>query len=78
MMINAQALLSLLGYSLLLALPAGFLAQEKGRNVVLWSLLALIPIINIAAIIYIVGTPDKRLLQVLNNLAQSSGPSASQ
>ena len=38
------------------------LAIEKGKNVVLWTILACIPIVNFIILWYIVGTPNKRLL----------------
>jgi len=34
------------------------LAKEKGKNAVLWTVLACIPIVNIFILPYIVGTPS--------------------
>jgi hypothetical protein len=35
------------------------LAKEKGKNVLLWTLLACIPFVNFIILPYIVGTPSK-------------------
>lgn len=58
---------------ILMAIPAGMLAKEKGRSVVKWVILALIPIVNFAAIWYFIGTPDKRLGEKLDALLAQRG-----
>jgi hypothetical protein len=49
------------------------LAKEKGKNVVLWTILACIPIVNMIILPYMVGTPSKiqeekldRILELLS------------
>jgi hypothetical protein len=37
------------------------LAKEKGKDVILWTVLACIPIVNFIVLPYIVGTPSKIL-----------------
>jgi len=44
------------------------LAKEKGKNVVLWTVLACIPIVNIFILPYIVGTPSKIQEEKLNKI----------
>lgn len=58
----------LLTLGALMAIPAGLLARDKGRNVGLWVVLALIPIVNFACLWYFVGTPDKRVERKLDQL----------
>lgn len=66
--INIPALLPIMILALVMAVPAALLAREKGRNVALWVILALIPIVNVAAIWYFVGTPDRRVSEKLDRL----------
>lgn len=53
------------------------LAKEKGKDVILWTVLACIPVVNFIILPYIVGTPsiaqeDKmdKILVLLNKLDQ--------
>jgi hypothetical protein len=53
------------------------LAKEKGKDVVLWTVLACIPFINFIILPYIVGTPSKiledkidKIIETLNRLEQ--------
>ncbi len=46
------------------------LAIEKGKNVVLWTILACIPIVNFIILWYIVGTPNKRLEDKLDKILE--------
>jgi uncharacterized membrane protein YciS (DUF1049 family) len=54
--------------SLLIAVSAHLLAKDKGRNVALWTLLALIPIVNFACIWYFIGASNLRLERKLDAL----------
>jgi hypothetical protein len=54
-----------------------YLAKEKGKDVVLWTVLACIPFINFIILPYIVGTPSKiledkldKIIETLNRLEQ--------
>lgn len=49
------------------------LAKEKGKNDVLWTILACIPIVNFVILPYLIGTPSKiqeekldKILELLN------------
>jgi len=48
------------------------LAKEKGKDITLWTVLSLIPVINFFVLLYLVGTPntalDKKVDRILNLL----------
>jgi hypothetical protein len=53
------------------------LAKEKGKDVVLWTVLACIPVVNFIILPYIIGTPSKiiedkidKVIETLNRLEQ--------
>ena len=46
------------------------LAIEKGRNAILWTVLACIPIVNFIFLWYIIGTPNKRLEDKLDKILE--------
>ena len=53
------------------------LAREKGKDVILWTVLACIPLINFIILPYIVGTPSKiledkmdKIIEILNRLEE--------
>jgi len=55
------------------AIVVNRLAIEKGKNIVLWTILACIPVVNIVSVLYVVGTSNKkqdekldRILELLN------------
>ncbi len=53
---------------LMTGIAAYLLAKEKGRNVVLWTILGLVPIINFGAIMYFIGASNRRLEEKLDEL----------
>jgi F0F1-type ATP synthase assembly protein I len=57
---------------ILLSLPIGFLAnrlaKDKGRNVIAWTILGFIPIINFMMIWYFAGAKDKLLHAKIDRL----------
>lgn len=53
------------------------LAMEKGMNVILWTILACIPIVNFVILWYIVGTPSKRLEDKIDKILESLNKSES-
>ena len=66
---------------LLIMIPMIFvirkLAKEKGKDVVLWTVLACIPLVNFIVLPYIVGTPSKihedkmdKIIEALNRLEE--------
>ena len=53
-----------IGFSII----AGLLAKDKGRNILLWVILGLIPIVNFWCMPYIVGASNLRLERKLDAL----------
>ncbi len=47
------------------------LAKEKGKDVILWTVLACIPFVNFIILWYIVGTPNKRLEDKMDKILES-------
>jgi hypothetical protein len=58
----------LLTLGLALAVIANKLAREKGRNVTLWTVLALIPIFNFLFMWYFVGASNLKLEQKVDEI----------
>lgn len=50
------------------SIAAGLLAKDKGRNVFLWVILGLIPIVNFWCMPYIIGASNLRLERKLDAL----------
>jgi hypothetical protein len=55
------AFVPLLIISVLIAIPAHLLAKDKGRNVTLWTVLGLIPLVNYVCMFFFVGASNLRL-----------------
>ena len=53
---------------LMTGIAAYLLAKDKGRNVVLWTILGLVPIINFGAIMFFIGASNRRLEEKLDKL----------
>lgn len=71
-----MTLMPLVFMSLLMAVSAYLLAKDKGRNAVLWTILAFIPILNFACMWYFVGASNLKLERKLDALMnQLNGPS---
>ena len=51
----------------------GYIAVRKGRNPVLWALLAIIPIVSIATL-WLISLTDKSVLQRLGDLESRLAP----
>jgi hypothetical protein len=47
------------------------LAKEKGKDVILWTVLACIPLVNFIILPYIVGTPSKRLEDKMDRIIET-------
>jgi O-antigen/teichoic acid export membrane protein len=60
--------LPLIFMSLLMAVSAHLLAKEKGRNVALWTILALVPVVNFACIWFFIGASNLKLERKLDAL----------
>lgn len=55
--------------SLLMAIAAHLLAKEKGRNVTKWTILALIPVVNIVCIWFFIGASNLKLEKKIDDLS---------
>ena len=54
------------------AIIAHMLAKEKGRNVVLWTILGFIPVVNIFCMCFFVGAANLRLEKKIDQLLKTS------
>ena len=66
------SLLPLLIISIILGFVANMLAKEKGRNVVKWTILGFIPIVNYFCIFFFVGAANLRLEDKIDQLLRNS------
>jgi len=64
------SLLPLVLLSLGIGLAAYFLAKDKDRNVVRWTVLGCIPIVNFAAMWFFIGASNLRVERKLDELLQ--------
>ena len=58
---------------LVIGIVAHMLAKEKGRNVTLWTILGLIPVVNMFCIWFFVGAANLRLEKKIDQLLSDSG-----
>lgn len=56
--------------SIAVAVIACLLARDKGRNVVLWTVLGVIPVVNFVCIWFFVGASNLRLERKLDRLLE--------
>ncbi len=54
------------------SLVAHMLAKEKGRNVLLWTILGFIPVVNIFCMWFFVGAANLRLEKKIDQLLKTS------
>jgi len=66
------AFLPLIIISIVMAIPANVLAKEKGRNVMKWTILAAIPIVNFALLWFFIGAANLRLERKIDQLLQQT------
>lgn len=64
------AFIPLIIMSIPFAIVGNLLAKEKGRNVFLWTVIAIIPFINFIAMWFFVGATNLRLEQKLDMLLE--------
>jgi O-antigen/teichoic acid export membrane protein len=62
------SLLPLIFMSLFIAVGSYFLAKEKGRNTLKWTLLGAIPMVNFVCIWFFVGATNLRLERKLDQI----------
>lgn len=63
-MISATNLMQLILLLFVMCVPAGlsyFLAKDKGRNVIKWTVLGLIPFLNLIFLLYFISATNLRL-----------------
>lgn len=53
------------------AIVGYLLAKDKGRNVVLWTVLGIVPIVNFVCIWYFVGASNVRVEKKIDSLIQA-------
>lgn len=58
----------LLILSIALAVIGNLLAREKGRRIVLWTILGAIPVINLYCVVFFVGAVNLRLERKIDAL----------
>lgn len=63
-------LIVLLVMSIPVAITAHLLAREKGRNVVLWTVLGCIPLLNFFCMSFFIGAANLKLERNLDELLQ--------
>lgn len=56
-----------------IAIVARRLAKEKGRNVMLWTVLGAIPIVNYVCICFFIGAANFRLARKIDGLLNRGG-----
>ena len=54
-----------------LGVVAWLLARDKGRNVVLWTVLGVVPVVNLFSIWFFVGAANLRLERKIDQLLQA-------
>jgi len=59
-----------------MAIPAGLLAKNKGRSVVLWVVLHLIPVVNFFCMPYLIGVSNLRFEKKLDSIMAKLDKSA--
>lgn len=57
---------------LIFGIVAHMLAKEKGRNVVLWTVLGFIPVINVFCMWFFVGAANLRLEKKIDQLLEQT------
>ncbi len=63
-------LIPFLFFSLWIGLLARLLARDKGRNVNKWTILGLIPVVNLFCISFFIGAADLRVERKLDELLE--------
>jgi hypothetical protein len=71
------AFVPLLIISVLIAIPAHLIAKDKGRNVPLWTILGLIPLVNYVCMFFFVGASNLRLEKKIDALLEQNRSVAS-
>jgi hypothetical protein len=65
------AFVPLILISILIAIPARLLAKDKGRNVSLWTVLGLIPLVNWFCMPFFIGASNLRLEKKIDALLEN-------
>lgn len=59
--------------SALIGIVAHLLAKEKGRNIALWTVLGLIPLVNFVCLPFFIGAANLRLERKVDQLLKERG-----
>jgi hypothetical protein len=62
------SLITYLFLSAFIAVVANLLAREKGRNVALWTILGIVPVVNLWCLPFFVGAANLKLEKKLDEL----------
>ena len=65
------AFLPLILISIFIAIPTHLLAKDKGRNVSLWTVLGLIPLVNWFCMPFFIGASNLRLEKKIDALLEN-------
>jgi hypothetical protein len=60
-------------YSATLGVVANLLAKEKGRDVLVWTLVGVVPFVNFIGLFFFVGAANLRLERKIDQLLQDRG-----
>jgi hypothetical protein len=63
----------ILVFSAIFGVVANLLAKEKGRNVVVWTVLGVVPVVNFVCIWFFIGAANLRLERKVDLLLQEYG-----
>jgi cbb3-type cytochrome oxidase subunit 1 len=72
---NLMAFLPLFLMSLFFGFVGYFLAKDKGRPVLRWTILSVIPFANVFCLAYLIGSTNLRLEKKLDALLKAQGVS---
>ena len=60
-------------FSAILGVVANLLAREKGRRVLIWTVLGAVPVVNFVCIWFFIGAANLRLERKVDELLQKYG-----
>lgn len=73
---NPMSLVSLIITSLAFGLVGYFLARDKGRNVLVWTIVTIIPLLNVFCLAFLVGASNLRMERKLDAILHAQGQSS--
>jgi hypothetical protein len=73
---NLMSIIPLLLVSVLLGIVGHFLAKDKGRPVLRWTILCIIPGVNLYCLMFLIGSTSLRIERKLDELLKMQGRTA--